>query len=94
MFEAIKKAMRMSGNALDDEIKDNIETALLDMSRVGVVIEDAENPDRLVKKCVEFYCKAEMNYLDKSDEFKKRYEKLRDALSLCAKYNGGDADNG
>ena len=36
MFEKVKKALRFSNNALDDDLKRNIDAALLDMGRVGV----------------------------------------------------------
>lgn len=88
MFEIIKKALRFSNSALDDEIKDNIDTALLDMSRVGVIVTN----DKLCTKCVELYCKYAFNFNNEAERYFKRYSDLRDALSLCSLYNGGDTD--
>lgn len=87
MFEKIKAALRLTDDALDEEINDNIKAALADMCRVGV--ESAEE-EKLIGKCVELYCKAQMNFCGEGERYEKQYERLRDALSLCARYNGGD----
>lgn len=79
----IKKSMRIQHDELDDEIQRNIDTALLDMSRVGV---NVDKESRLIDKACELYCKYQFNYGGKGEEYKANYEQLRDALSLAGDY--------
>lgn len=80
----VKKSMRINHNLLDDEIKRNIDTALLDMSRVGV---SKEKDDNLVEKACELYCKAQYDYQGKGEQYMKNYESLRDGLSMAGDYD-------
>lgn len=84
MFEKVKKALRFSNNALDDDLKRNIDAALLDMGRVGVSADKTEN--ELGVQCVAFYCKWIYNFMGKGDDYLKAYERLRDAMSMCEEY--------
>lgn len=81
--EYVRKSMRINHKLLDDEIKSNIDTALRDMSRVGV---DTSKNDRLIDKACELYCKAQLNYQGKGEQYQKLYEKLRDEMSLSSEY--------
>lgn len=81
--EEIRKSMRITHTLLDKEISNNINTALQDMSRVGV---DVNKDDVLIDKACELYCKAEFDYQGKGDQYRKNYESLRDALSLTETY--------
>ncbi len=88
----VRDSMRIRHSALDDDIRDNIDTAAADMKRVGVrVYSDDEKKklkdDKLIRKAVELYCKAQADYMGKGTQFEASYEKLRDALSLCGDYN-------
>lgn len=89
--EDIKKSMRIKHDLLNSEITRNINTALLDMSRVGV---NSKMDDSLMDKACELYCKAEFDYQGKGEEYRKKYESLRDSLSLAGKYkeHGGGND--
>lgn len=80
MMDAIKKALRISHNMLDDDIQRNIDACLLDLERVGV---DTSAQDGLLIKACELYCKAEYDFAGKGELFKKNYEALRDALSVA-----------
>lgn len=82
--EDIRKSMRISHNMLDNEIKRNIDTALLEMSRVGV---DTKKKSVLVDKACELYCKADFDYQGKGEQYMKSYEKLRDSMSLAGEYS-------
>lgn len=84
MFEKVKKALRFSNNALDDDLKRNIDAALLDMGRVGVGADKTENG--LAVQCVALYCKWIYNFMGKGDDYLKAYERLRDAMSMCEEY--------
>lgn len=88
---AIKKAMRISHNALDSDIESNIMTAVSDLSRVGIqpytgVRKKELKSNPLIKKAIELYCKAQANYMGEGTKFEASYEKLRDAMSLCGDY--------
>lgn len=86
MVAKIKTALRISHNALDYEIQDDINACLLDMQRVGIDTSDYQK-DALLGKCVELYCKAEYDFAGKSEAFRRAYESTRDAISLCGDYS-------
>lgn len=81
--EQIRKKMRISHARMDDDITDNIETARLDMGRVGI---NLDKDDALMDKAVELYCKAQFDYLGKGEQFLEHYESLRDAMSMAGEY--------
>lgn len=82
-FYKIKKALKRSNNAIDDEIKSNIEACLAELKRVGISV-TADKP--LIDKCCELYCKAEFNFDNSSERYRLAFEKLRDSLSLSSEY--------
>lgn len=82
-FYKIKKALKRSDDAIDDEIKNNIEACLNELNRVGISV-TAEKP--LIDKCCELYCKAQLNFDNNSERFQLAFEKLRDSLSLSSEY--------
>lgn len=92
MLIEIKRSLRLSSDALEPEIKDNIASALLELGRVGVDVSGIDcysaDVDRLIVKACELYCKWQMNYMDKADSFEKNFCELRDALSVTTKYLG------
>lgn len=81
--EKIRRSMRITHTLLDNEIQNNINTALRDMRRVGV---DITKEDALVDKACELYVKSQFDYQKKGDQFRKNYEELRDAMSLSKEY--------
>lgn len=88
----IRNSMRIKHSALDEDIRNNIESAAADMVRVGVQpYSDKENKilkdDSLIRKAVELYCKSDFDYLEKGIQFEASYEKLRDSMSLSGDYN-------
>ena len=84
--ENIRRSMRISPDRLDGEIADNIETCLTDLKRVGINVCENKEPDALINKACELYCKADFDYAGKGEQFRKSYESLRDALSLSGDY--------
>ena len=89
MLKKIKLSLRISHNAIDDDISSNIDTCMLDLIRVGVHKSIAVNnsTDALICKAAELYCKWQYDFNGKGDKFEKAYISLRDALSLCEDYN-------
>lgn len=82
MLEKIKKSMRIEHNLLDDVILDSIEAAKADLNRCGV--EWSETP--ILQQAVVFYVLAQNDFMKQGEAFEKKYERLRDALSVCAEY--------
>lgn len=90
MFTLIKQALKITIDAFDDEIKSNIDTALLELSRVGVDVTDITNAstdaNKLILKACELYCKWQFNFMSKGEQFEKNFNALRDALSVTSQY--------
>lgn len=84
MLDKIKLSMRISNDALDNDISDNINVALADLMRVGIkaTLCVVDTDDVLIYKCCEFYCKWQFNFNQQGERFEKAYAGLRDALSL------------
>lgn len=90
MLEKIKLSVRIFHNVLDGDIQDNISACMLDLQRVGVHenIAVASSEDALICKAAELYYKWQIDFNGKAEQYKKAYEGLRDALSLCESYAG------
>ena len=88
-------ALRLSGDAFEPEIKDNINSALLELSRVGVDVSgityDSEDADELVVKACELYCKWHFDFIGKAERYEKNFNELRNALSVTTRYTEGNA---
>ncbi len=92
LLKAIKDSMRIKHKALDNDIADDIETAIADMVRVGInpysnAKKRTVKTDRLIGKAIELYCKGQADFMGKGPQYEASYEKLRDAMSLCGDYN-------
>lgn len=84
MLNAIKQSMRISHNALNNDIIDNIEMCKLDLSMAGVYCNE---DDKLLQKACELYIKWQNDYQGKGEQFEKAYRSLKDAMALCGDYN-------
>ena len=84
IVERIKVALRISHNQLDNDIQNNIDAAILDLGRVGVVVDSG---DFLILKAIELFCKWQYDFGSKGEKYQKAYESMRNALSLCGDYN-------
>lgn len=84
MIETIKKSLRISHDALNDEINNNIEICKMDLNISGVYYTDT---DELFKKACELYIKWQFDYMGKGELFEKSYRSLKDAMALCGDYN-------
>lgn len=79
----IRDSLRISHNAMDDEIRRNIHTCLMDLKRIGV---DKSKDDALIHKACELYCKWQFDYEGKGESYQKHYEQLRDSMGLTEEY--------
>lgn len=81
--DEIRKSMRISHDALDGEIRQNIQSCLAELERVGI---DKGKDSSLIYKACELYCKWQFDYQGKSGQYKQNFEQLRDAMSLAGDY--------
>lgn len=90
MLDAIKNSLRLSNDCLLPEIMRNITSALLELGRVGVNVDGIDcysaNPDKLIVKACELYCKWQMDYMGRGEEFRKSFCDTRDSLSVTSQY--------
>jgi len=87
ILTAVKTALHITDDDLDDELSAYISEALEDMRRVGVTaaVDDTDSP--LVIGCVVLYVKWMESYLGEPERFQKHYERRRDSLSQGSDYN-------
>ena len=84
ILDDVKANLRISGNALDDDIQGDIDAALMDLKRVGIDTSDQSQP--LIIKAVKLYCRWQQDYMGKGEQYCKAYTGLMQALSLAGDY--------
>ncbi|MEN6391087.1 MAG: hypothetical protein ABFD04_11780 [Syntrophomonas sp.] len=84
ILDDVKANLRISGNALDDDIQSDIDAALMDLQRVGIDTSDQYQP--LIIKAVKLYCRWQQDYMGKGEQYYKAYTGLMQALSLAGDY--------
>lgn len=90
MLEILKNSLRISHNKLDSDIMSNVDACMEDLKRVGVFVPfDADDCSAILKKAIENYVKWQYDFNGKGEDFRKNYERLRDALSLNEDYTEG-----
>ena len=85
MLEKIKNSLRIKHNAIDEDIKEQIEACKLDLNRVG--IKKINEDDALIIQVVKLYVKWHLNYEGEADRYMKAYELMRNGMSLDGDYN-------
>ena len=90
-IDKLRDMVRISTNAIDDELITLSEAFLLDLSRAGVeAIPDEDTA--LVEACLRMYLRWQENYNGEADRYMQCYESLRNGLALAGEYQkGGDA---
>lgn len=86
MLEDVKNSLRLSGDDLDIEIQDLINSAKADLILSGVNSVKVIDTDPLIKRAVILYCKAHFGYDDTSEKFEQSYISLKHHLTLSAEY--------
>lgn len=84
LIDDIKKSMRINHDKLDDEISLLIETAKLDMYQSGVAEPATDN--LVYNMAINLYVKAACDYRGEKDFYYKRYELVKNTLSLRRTY--------
>lgn len=89
MLEIVKKALRISSMAFDDEVMDLMDAARQDLVLSGVTPEAAKrDEDPLIKRAIITYCKANFGYDNPdADRFAMSYQALKEHLTLAGEYN-------
>ncbi len=92
MLQNIKDSLRVSGNDLDTEILDLIESAKADLILSGVHKDKVVDTDPLIKRAITVYCKAHFGYDDSKivERFEQSYISLKHHLTLSSEYTVGD----
>ena len=86
LLTKIKNNLRISHNALDDDLSDTVEACLRDLKVCGV---QAAETDPLILNAVKLYCRKE--YTDdtsKAAEYQKRYDAMKSCLMMASEYSG------
>lgn len=91
MLQDIKTALRVSGDDLNIEILDLIESAKADLALSGVHESKITDSDPLIKRAITIYCKAHFGYDDPkiAERFEQSYISLKQHLTLT-EYAVGD----
>jgi len=85
MLTKVKKALRISNAAFDDEIQDLIDGALSDLQLSGVV--NVVKTDALIIRAVTTYCKANFGWDNPdAEKLQMSYEMLKRHLTLSGEY--------
>ncbi len=92
MLTKVKNYLRISHNALDDDLNDTIAACLQDLAIYGVQAHtpDDQNVDPLILNAVKLYCKSE--YTDdpvKAAAYRQRYDALKACLGVAGEYKEG-----
>lgn len=86
MLEVVKKALRVSNSAFDDEIQGLIDAGKRDLQIAGIKFDD-ESEDPLIRQAVITYCKGEFGFDNpEADRFHDSYVMLKQHLSLSGDY--------
>lgn len=93
MLEDVKKALRVSNSAFDDEIQDLIDEARADLIQAGLSPDIVNTDDPLIKRAIKTYCKAEFGIDNpQADRFRDAYVMIKQHLSLAGDYNGNSVE--
>ncbi len=88
--EKVKLALRITNDALDDEIEDMIEEAREDMLRLGIA--EAALDTALARRAVIAYCKSQYAPdIAAADNLREVFRGALDEMRRSAAYMGGDS---
>lgn len=90
LIDDIKNALRESGNDLNTEIQDLIDSATADLILSGIHKDKAVDTDALIKRAITIYCKAHFGYDEQADRFQQSYNMLKSHLALSQEYTVGE----
>lgn len=83
MLDKIRRALRLTTNAYDEELQSLQQAALLDLQIAGVV---TESGDALIERAVITYVRMHFGTPDDYDRIKKSYDEQKAQLSMATGY--------
>lgn len=87
MLESVKRALRVTVSDFDEEIQDLIDAAKRDLEIAGVAKDKIVDTDKLIKRAIITYCKANFGYDNpEAERFQQSYDMLKQHLSLSYDY--------
>ena len=89
ILDDVKRACRVSTNALDDEYTRLINTAKLDLGIAGVITGEV---DDLVEEAIITYCKMRSGIPEDYDKLKAAYDEMKSQLSNASGYTNWEVD--
>ena len=91
MLDLVKKALRITSDAFNDELNNLINSAKLDLGIAGVEL--PSELDAVCKQAIVTYCKANFGNPDNYDRLKASYDEQKAQLSMATGYtNWGDSN--
>lgn len=81
LIDKVKKALRVTTDAYDDEITVYMDAALADLEVAGVVTVDQSNP--LIETAVIIYVKIHFGQQSGADRLKSLYDELKSQLGMA-----------
>lgn len=91
ILQKVKLSMRITTDAFDDELKDLIEAAVLDLGIAGVNGECIVLSDPLVLRAVITYVKMHFGLPDEYDRLKASYDEQKAQLATATGYTNWGA---
>lgn len=101
LLSKVKTTLRISHNALDDDLADCISACLKDLSVCGVQAPvhddpqetDPQETDPLILNAVKLYCRAEFtDDTGKAADYMARYNALKSCLMMAGDYREATGD--
>lgn len=84
MLDLIKKALRITTDAFDDELQHLVDSALTDIGFGGAMSEVlTEDGDPIVKQAVITYCKMNFGLPEDYDRLKRSYDEQKAQLGTA-----------
>jgi hypothetical protein len=91
MLDLVKKSLRITSDAYNDELNNLIDSAQLDLGIAGVTL--PTNFDAICKTAICTYCKLHFGSPDDYDRLKASYDEQKAQLSMATGYTDwGDSD--
>lgn len=85
ILDDIKKSLRITNTANDEDISDVIDACKIDLTLAGIAI--AKETDALMKQAIKLYARGYYNYQGEGERWQKAYSALKDSMALCGDYN-------
>ena len=94
MLDRVKRALRLTTDAFDDEVRGLIDACKADLRLVGVNVPEETTPaegeptagDPLINRAIIFYAKAHFGFNEDSEKHRAAYDYLKCALSLTGNH--------